>query len=135
MANYNKVIVMGNLAREVSVRQTKSGDDVAEFCVAINERGKDGSEKTIFVDVVAFGKLATNIIKYCAKGSAVLVDGRLAQETWQGKDGSNRSKILIIAFDCRFLSKKSEQTQEEARATAKTQGKFSYAEDDEEVPF
>ena len=99
MANYNRVTLMGNVTRDVEIRQTGGGTSVCDVGLAINEsrRGKDGEwvQVTTFIDVTYYGKLAEAAVEKLRKGSAVLVDGRLRQETWQ-QNGQKRSKHIIL---------------------------------------
>ena len=59
MANFNKVILMGNLTRDIELRHTQSGMAIAKFGMAINRRSSSASgeqrETTCFVDLTAFG--------------------------------------------------------------------------------
>lgn len=98
----NQVILMGRLTRDVELRATSSGKNVAEFSLAV-----DGmNDKTDFFDVTAWDKTAEIMEKYTAKGSKVLVQGRLRQDNWEDKDGNKRSKVAITAFDVTFLDSK-----------------------------
>jgi single-strand DNA-binding protein len=105
----NQAIIIGNLSKDVTMKYLPSGSAVANFSVAVNERykGKDGvaKDEVDFFDVTCFGTLAENCEKYVAKGSKVLIVGKLKQETWE-KDGQKRSRIKIIAQTVQFLSRK-----------------------------
>lgn len=111
MPNFNQVTLMGNLTRDPELKYIPSGQAVCEFSMAINERytGKDGQkvENVHFIDIVAWAKTAEVVAKYCAKGNAILVSGKLTQERWQDKtSGQNRSKIKVTAEKVQFLFKK-----------------------------
>ena len=111
MAGFNKVIQMGHLTRNPELRYTPSGTPVASFGLAVNRRFKQGDdlkEEVCFIDVVVFGTQAENAAKYIAKGSSVLVDGRLQQRRWETEDGQKRSKHEIVAETITFLSKKAD---------------------------
>jgi len=107
MASYNKIILVGNLTRDPQMSYLPSQMPVVEFGIAVNRRwrGTDGQqrEETCFVDCRAYGKQAETINQYLAKGKSVLVEGRLQYDTWEGKDGSKRSKHRVIIERFQFL--------------------------------
>jgi len=110
MPNYNKVILMGHLTRDIELRYTPNGSPLASGGIAVNRRYKQGDElkeEVCFVDFVLFGKQAESVGQYLAKGSAVLIDGRLKLESWE-KDGEKRSKHVVVAESVTFLDKKGE---------------------------
>ena len=108
MASYNRVIIVGNLTRNIELNRTESGTACADLGVAVNEnyKNKDGKliEKVVFVDVVVWGKQAENCEKYLEKGSPVLIEGKLQQDRWENKEGEKRSKLLVRADRVQFLS-------------------------------
>jgi len=106
MANYNKVILMGNLTRDPEKRYTDGGTCIVNMGLAVNRRIKrkeEWVEEASFFDIVVFGNQAENCAKYLAKGRPILVDGELQQRRWEAQDGSKRSKVEIIANRVQFL--------------------------------
>ena len=107
MPNYNKVLLMGNLTRDVELKYTPSNMAVANIGLAVNRRykGKDGemNEETTFVDCEAWGYTAENMAKFFSKGRPVFIEGRLKLDTWQDKDGSNRSKLKVVVESFEFI--------------------------------
>lgn len=107
MANYNKVILVGNLTRDPQVSYLPSQTPVAEFGLAVNRRwrGQDNQQKeeTCFIDCRVYGKQAETFAKYLSKGKPVLVEGRLQFDTWEGKDGLKHSKHRIFVERFQFL--------------------------------
>jgi single-strand DNA-binding protein len=107
MASYNKVILVGNLTRDPQMSYLPSQMAVVEFGLAVNRRwrGPDGQQRedTCFVDCRAYGKQAETINQYLAKGKSVLVEGRLQFDTWEGKDGTKRSKHRVVVERFQFL--------------------------------
>ena len=107
MANYNKVILAGNLTRDPQMSFLPSNTPVTEFGMAINRRwrGQDGQqrEETCFVDCRVYGKQAETFNQYMTKGRPVLVEGRLQFQSWTAKDGSKRSKHMIVVESFQFL--------------------------------
>ena len=112
MANFNKVILMGNLTRDPQLRYLPSNAAVCDFGLAINRkyRGQDGEmkEETCFVEVDAFGKQAETICQYMNKGRAILVEGRLRYRQWTTEDGQRRSKLSVVAERFQFVGGRAE---------------------------
>ncbi|MFN0066310.1 MAG: single-stranded DNA-binding protein [Limisphaerales bacterium] len=108
MANFNKVILAGNLTRDPELRYTPKGTAVAKFGLAVNrtwttETGEKREEAT-FVDVDAFGKQAEVISQYLRKGRSLLVEGRLKLDTWDDKQtGQKKSKLGVVLESFSFL--------------------------------
>ena len=104
---FNKLILMGNLTRDVEVRTTASGQSVANFSLAVNRswRGQDGQQQdqTSFINCVAWGKVGDIIAQYVHKGSPLLVSGRLDQRSYQDKDGNKRSAVEVVVEDFNFV--------------------------------
>ena len=104
---FNKVILRGNLTRDVEVRTTASGQSVANFSLAISRswRGQDGQQQdqTSFINCVAWGKVGDIIAQYVHKGSPLLVSGRLDQRSYQDKDGNKRSAVEVVVEDFNFV--------------------------------
>ncbi len=108
MANFNRVIIMGNLTRDPELRQLGSGQSLCRFGLASNRQFKNRqtgvtSQEVCFVDIDVWGAQAENCRKYLQKGKAVLVEGRLKLDTWQDNEGKNRSKHLVVADRVTFL--------------------------------
>lgn len=107
MASFNQVTIVGNLVRDVEVRNTASGTAVADISIAVNERVKRGDkweDEAHFFDVTVWGKQADLAAQYLSKGRQCLVSGRLSQDRWEDKEsGQKRSKVKIVASDVVFL--------------------------------
>ena len=107
MANFNKVLLIGNLTRDPQLSYTPSQTAVVEFGLAVNRNwtGQDGQKKeeTCFVDCTAFGKRAETINKYLTKGRPVLVEGRLTFSSWTAQDGTKRSRLRVTVENFQFL--------------------------------
>ena len=107
VANFNKVILMGNLTRDIELRHTQGGMAIAKFGMAINRKTSSQSgeqrESTCFVDLTAFGKSAELLNQYVKKGSPLFVDGRLEYSTWESQDGGKRSKLEVIVENFQFM--------------------------------
>ncbi len=104
---FNKVILMGNLTRDVEVRTTPSGQSVANFSLAVSRswKGQDGQtqEQTSFINCVAWGKPGEIIAQYVKKGDPLLVSGRLDQRSYDDKDGNKRQAVEVNVEDFNFI--------------------------------
>ena len=100
MHSFNRVILIGNLTRDPEIRSFQSGTQVANFSLAVNEKrkGRDGEliEEVAFIDVTCWGRMSEIIDSYAKKGSSLLVEGRLKQESWE-KDGRTHTKLKVVA--------------------------------------
>lgn len=107
MANFNKVLLIGNLTRDPQLSYTPSQTAVVDFGLAVNRRwkGQDGEnkEETCFVDCRAFGRTAENINKYMTKGRPLFVEGRLTFDSWTAQDGTKRSRHRVTVENFQFL--------------------------------
>lgn len=104
---FNKVILMGNLTRDVEMRTTSGGQSVANFSLAISRswRGQDGQqqEQTSFINCVAWGKVGEIIQQYVKKGNPLLVSGRLDQRSYEDRDGNKRQAVEVVVEDFNFV--------------------------------
>lgn len=107
---FNKVIIVGNLTRDVEKRYLPSGTAISTFGLASTHRFNkhDGSkaEETCFVDVKIFGRSAEVAEQYLHKGSRVLIEGRLVYESWVDQNGAKRSKHSILCESMKMLDRK-----------------------------
>ena len=109
MASFNKVVLLGNLTRDVDLRYAPSGSAIAEIGLAVNHRYKDSrsgemKEEVTFIDITFFGRTAEVAQQYLAKGRPVLVEGRLKFEQWADRDtGAKRSKLKVIGETLQLL--------------------------------
>ena len=99
MASFNRVILMGNLTRDVEVRYLQNGMAVTDIGLAVNDRRKNQAgewvEEATFVDVTLWGRTAEVAGEYLSKGSPILVEGRLKLDSWES-DGQKRSKLKVV---------------------------------------
>ncbi len=107
MASVNKVILVGNLGRDPELRYIPSGQAVANFTLATNERWRDkegnNQERTEWHRIVVWGKSAENCAQFLQKGRSVYVEGRLQTREWEDKDGNKRQTTETIAQTVQFL--------------------------------
>ena len=118
MANFNKVLLMGNLTRDPEVRYPsgagregggrEGGSAICKFGLAVNRQWRNQAgekqEETCFVDIVAFGRTAEVCGEFLSKGRPVFIDGRLHYDSWDDKEsGKKRSKLEVVAENVQFL--------------------------------
>jgi len=113
MANFNKVILAGNLTRDPELRYTPKGMAVAKLGLAINRTWKTESgetkEEATFVDVDAWGRQAEVIAQYMKKGRPLLVEGRLRLDTWEDKNTHQKqSKLKVVLESFSFIDSRPE---------------------------
>jgi single-strand DNA-binding protein len=109
MANFNRVILVGNLVRDIELRYLQNGTAVADGRIAVNDSYKSGDkqvETTSFIDLTLWNKQAELAVEYTKKGSPVLVEGRLKQDSWETAEGEKRSKLIVVVEKIQFLAKK-----------------------------
>jgi len=142
MANFNKVLLVGNLTRDPQLSYLPSQTAVVDFGLAVNRRwtGKDGQNRNevCFVDCRAFGRMAENINKYLSKGRQLLVEGRLTFDSWTSQDGTKRSKHRVTVESFQFLGGPPEvsdegQTEQSQAETASQLEEQQASADD--IPF
>jgi len=134
MASLNKVMLMGNVTRDLELRYTPNGAAVCDMSLAINRRfGGEGQEReeTTFVDIVVWNKQAETCSRYLKKGSACLVEGRLQLDTWDDREtGKKRSRLRVVAERVQFLGGRSDSQHDgsngyqQSQAQPQAQGGF-----------
>jgi len=108
MANFNKVILLGNLTRDPQLRYLPNQTPVADFGLAVNRRwrgpnGEDREEVT-FVDCTAWARQAEVINQYVRKGSPIFIEGRLKYDSWEDKQGGGkRSRLSVVVENFQLL--------------------------------
>jgi single-strand DNA-binding protein len=115
MANFNRVILAGNLTRDPELRYTPKGTAIASFGLAINRTWKSETgemkEEVTFVDVDAFGRQAEVIGQYMKKGRPFLVEGRLKLNQWEDKNTHQKqSRLRVVLEGFSFIDSKGPET-------------------------
>ncbi len=107
MASVNKAILIGNLGQDPTIRYLPDGGAVTSLSIACTESWKDKSgekqERTEWVRIVFFGKLAEIAGEYLKKGSQVYIEGRIQTRKWEDKDGQDRYTTEIVADRLQML--------------------------------
>ena len=135
MANYNKVLLIGNLTKDPELRFTPSGAPVVNLRIAVNRtfrtQAGEQKEEVCYVTIIVWGKQAESCNEFLQKGSPVFVEGRLQTRTWETEDKQQRSTIEVVAERVQFLNKnRIFQNQQE-----KSEGENKVDESIEEVVY
>lgn len=112
MASFNRVVLMGNVTRDIELKYLQSGTAVTEIGMAMNDRRKTQSgewvDEPVFVDVTLWGRTAEIASEYLSKGAPVLIEGRLKYDTWE-TEGQKRSKLRVVGERMQLLGGKGEK--------------------------
>ena len=141
----NKVILVGRLGKDPEIRSTPSGQSVARFTVATDEKFTDKSgekqERTEWHNIAAWGRLGEICGQYLRKGKLVYIEGSLRTDSWDDKEtGQKRYKTEIVAREMKMLDRRGDEGGGGGGGNyaSRGAGKSSapeMADDDEEVPF
>jgi single-strand DNA-binding protein len=109
---YNKVIMVGNLTRDIELRYLPSGAAIAKSAIATSYKYKTSTgeqkDEVCFLDFNIFGRSAEVANQYLRKGSKVLLEGRLVFEQWTAQDGTNRNRHSLRVDTMKMLDSKSD---------------------------
>ena len=103
---FNRVVLVGNLTRDIELRYTTAGVAIGNSAIAVTRKFNVNGEKreeTCFIDITFFGKQAEIANQYLSKGSKLLVEGRLKFDQWTDNNGQNRSKHTISVENMEML--------------------------------
>lgn len=131
----NQVTLTGRLIKDVELRYTSSEKAFSMFTIAV--RRETGKDETDFITCMAWDKNAEALNRYCAKGSLILVDGRIQVEFYE-KDGHRRTDIKVVAHRIEFLDKRQNIPQPEPIREFKPTNEpapFFDEGDQEDLPF
>lgn len=108
MANVNKVMLLGNITRDLEVRYTPKGTAVCDLGMAVNRirTGDNGEriEEVTYVDVTLWGRQAELAGQYLSKGRSVFIEGRLQLDQWDDKTtGQKRSRLRVVGENMQFI--------------------------------
>ena len=106
---FNKIILVGNLTRDIELRYSQGGSAIAKSAIATSRKFTSNGEKkeeVCFVDITFFGRSGEIANQYLRKGSKILVEGRLQFEQWTDQNGQKRSKHSVIVESMQMLDSK-----------------------------
>lgn len=110
---FNKIILVGNLTRDIELRYSQGGMGIAKTAIATSRKFTSNGEKkeeVCFVDITFFGRSSEVANQYLRKGSKILVDGRLNFEQWVDQNGQKRSKHSVVVESMQMLDSKGDTT-------------------------
>ena len=105
----NKMMMIGNLGRDVELKYTANGKAVATFSIAVNE-GSGEKARTEWVSVQVWDKLAEVCAQHLAQGRQVYVEGRMQTRSWEDKEGKKQYRTELVANTVQFLGAKTSTT-------------------------
>ncbi len=131
---YQEITIAGNLGRDPELRYLPSGQSVCDFSVAVTERWTDrqtneAQEKTTWMRVTCWGRLAEICNEHLSKGRQVLVVGTIDASAWTGQDGEARATLELTARTVKFLGRRDDM----ADAAGQPQGQGAH--DGADIPF
>jgi single-strand DNA-binding protein len=145
----NKVILVGRLGKDPEVRSTPSGQTVAEFSLATDEKYTDKSgnkvERTEWHNIQAWGRLGEICGQYLRKGKLVYIEGRIQTDSWDDKEtGQKRYKTRVTANEMKMLGGKGDgesggsygdSGSSNSRKSSNEPARVADGGDDDDVPF
>jgi len=137
MASYNRVIVMGNMCRDIEVKYIANGTAVGNISLAVNrvwfdKKANEKKESVTYVEITLWGRDAEIVAEYCSKGSPLHVEGRLEMDTWEDKEtGKPRQKLKVVGERIQLLGSKGGQSSQSSEPAGQSSGYGG----DEDVPF
>jgi len=142
MTSVNKVILIGNLGQDPTLRYPGSGSAVCNMRLATNESytNSDGErvDQTEWHTVVAWGRLAEICSEYLKTGSQVYFEGSLQTRSWEDRDGNKRQTTQVKAWKMVLLGRKAGQngrSTEQSRRGSEASNDTPSNPDREEMPF
>lgn len=141
----NKVILVGNITKDIEITTTNSGISVARFSVAVQRRftNSEGEREADFINIVAWRSTAEFISKYFKKGSKIGIVGNIQTRNYEADDGTRRYVTEVVAEEVEFAGAKKTEDGDapEEKEDKKTKGKKSAKQpelepvDDDSLPF
>lgn len=112
MASYNRVMLIGNLTRDIDLRHTPGGTAVTDMGMAVNDRRKNAQgewvDEVTYVDVTLWGRTAEIAAEYLRKGSPVFIEGRLKLDSWEA-EGQKKYKLRVVGERLQLLGGRSDE--------------------------
>ena len=111
---FNKIILVGNLTRDIELRYSQGGMGIASTAIATSHKftvNGEKKEEVCFVDITFFGRSAEVANQYLRKGSKILVEGRLKLDQWVDQNGQKRSKHGVTVATMQMLDSKGDNSQ------------------------
>ena len=112
----NKVILIGNCGQDPEIKYTANGSAMCNISIATSESWKDKQtgqqqERTEWISIKAFGRLAEIIGEYVKKGSKIYIEGKMRTDKWQDQSGNDRYSTYILADQMQMLDSRGDNQQ------------------------
>jgi single-strand DNA-binding protein len=112
----NKVQLIGNITQDLEIKKLKSGNSVLNFSIATTrswfDKSKDDWQKeTTFINLTAWANIADKIAKFESKGSKIFIQGRIAVDSYEDKQGNKRTSTKVIVEDYVKISPNTEKSE------------------------
>ena len=139
---FNKVILIGNITKDLELKQTPNGVSVCSFDIAVNR--KLSRDEVDFISIVAWRQQAEFVSKYFKKGQAILVCGQIQTRSYMDKQGNKRTAVEVVADEVSFVGSKESATEAKSGAPAQPYVPSAYATNsqnfdeidvDDDIPF
>lgn len=132
----NKVILIGNLTKDVEVRYTQTNNTmVASFSIAVSRKlKKDGEQTADFINIVAWGKTAEFVSKYFSKGMKIAIVGRIQTRTYDDDKGVKHYITEVVAEEVEFVEKKKDKEEIEEQEAIQNEDSYQISSEDD-LPF
>jgi single-strand DNA-binding protein len=108
---YNKVVLVGNLTRDIEMKHSSNSTVIAKSAIATSRKftgqNNEKKEEVCFVDITFFGRTGEVASQYLRKGSKLLIEGRLSFEQWTDQNGQKQSKHSVIVETMQMMDTKS----------------------------
>ena len=125
---FNKVILVGNLTRDIELRYSQNGSAIAKTAIATSRKftvNGERREEVMFIDITFFGRSGEIANQYLRKGSKVLVEGRLIFEQWVDQSGAKRSKHSVTVESMQMLDSKADSIANTTQQTSMQNGGYA----------
>lgn len=127
----NNIQLIGRITKDLELKQAGQTSK-CDFSIAVNRKfAKEGQQQADFINVVCFGKIAENLVKYQSKGSQIGVVGSLNIDQYKDNEGNNRTFTKVVANEIEFLGSNNQSNN--------NQSDNGYNEfqtiDDDDIPF
>ena len=107
----NSVILIGRITKELELKKSATNISYCQFSIAVNEYIK-GEQRVDFINIVCFGTVADNLLKYGGKGTKIALQGKLKTGIYTNKHYQKINKTDVIANFITYLSKKKDDTEQ-----------------------
>lgn len=137
---FNKVQLIGRLAKDNTFKTTQSGVEICENTLALNKKQKNREDKAIYIKIIFIGNVCGVLRSYTQKGDKIAIIGELDFNSWVGKDGIKHyeNSVIVEAIELLGSPKNTGGTQKVAHNPTQKSAKAQQSEDidcDDEIPF